>query len=29
MHTHDFHLTDDSRELVCVGHNRITYHRLG
>jgi WD40 repeat protein len=29
MHTHDFHLTDDSRELVCVGHNRITHHRLG
>jgi WD40 repeat protein len=29
MHTHDFHLTDDCRELVCVGHNRITRHTLG
>jgi WD40 repeat protein len=29
MHTHDFHLTDDCRELVCVGHNRITRHSLG
>ena len=29
MHTHDFHLTDDCRELVCVGHNRITRHALG
>lgn len=29
MHAHDFHLTDDGRELVCVGHNRVTQHRLG
>ena len=29
MHTHDFHLTDDCRELICVGHNRITRHALG
>jgi WD40 repeat protein len=29
MHAHDFHLTDDCRELVCVGHNRITQHTLG
>jgi WD40 repeat protein len=29
MHAHDFHFTDNSRELVCVGHNRITLHRLG
>jgi hypothetical protein len=29
MHVHDFHLTDDCKELVCVGHNRITVHKLG
>jgi WD40 repeat protein len=29
MHTHDFHLTDDCKQLVCVGHNRITVHSLG
>jgi WD40 repeat protein len=29
MHAHDFHLSDDGRELVSVGHNRITLHRLG
>jgi WD40 repeat protein len=29
MHTHDFHLTADCKELVCVGHNRITVHKLG
>jgi WD40 repeat protein len=29
MHTHDFDLTDDCKELVCVGHNRITVHKLG
>jgi WD40 repeat protein len=29
MHTHDFHLTADCTQLVCVGHNRITVHKLG
>lgn len=29
MHAHDFDLSDDCRDLVCVGHNRITVHRLG
>jgi WD40 repeat protein len=29
MHAHDFHLSEDCRELVCVGHNRITHHKLG
>jgi WD40 repeat protein len=29
MHTHDFHLNDDCTELVCVGFNRITVHKLG
>jgi WD40 repeat protein len=29
MHTHDFHLSADGTELICVGHNRITVHRLG
>ncbi len=29
MHVHDFDLTDDCKELVCVGHNRITVHMLG
>jgi WD40 repeat protein len=29
MHSHDFNLTDDCTELVCVGHNRITVHKLG
>jgi WD40 repeat protein len=29
MHTHDFHLTDDCKQLVCVGHNRVTVHTLG
>ena len=29
MHTHEFDLTDDCKELVCVGHNRITHHKLG
>jgi hypothetical protein len=29
MHVHDFHLTDDCKELVCVGHNRITVHKSG
>jgi len=29
MHAHEFHLSDDGRELICVGHNRITLHKLG
>jgi len=29
MHAHDFHLSEDCRELLSVGHNRITLHRLG
>lgn len=29
MHTHEFDLTDDCNEIVCVGHNRITHHKLG
>ena len=29
MHVHDFHLTGGLQELVCVGHNRITVHKLG
>ena len=28
MHTHDFHLTEDCRELVCVGHNRLARYAL-
>jgi WD40 repeat protein len=29
MHAHDFHLSADCKELVCVGHNRVTVHKLG
>lgn len=29
MHVHDFHLTDDCKEIVSVGHNRIMVHKLG
>jgi WD40 repeat protein len=29
MHVHDFDLSADCKELVCVGHNRITMHKLG
>jgi WD40 repeat protein len=29
MHVHDFDLTPDAKELVAVGHNRITIHKLG
>ena len=29
MHVHDFDMTPDADEIVCVGHNRITVHRLG
>lgn len=29
MHVHDFHMTDDCKELVCVGHNRMTVHKSG
>jgi WD40 repeat protein len=29
MHVHDFDLSPDACELVCVGHNRVTVHRLG
>ena len=28
MHAHDFHLTADCKELVCVGHNRLTVHKF-
>jgi WD40 repeat protein len=29
MHVHDFDLTDDCKEIVSVGHNRIMIHKLG
>jgi len=29
MHVHDFDLTDDCKEIVSVGHNRIMVHKLG
>ncbi len=29
MHVHDFALTADAKEIVAVGHNRITIHKLG
>jgi WD40 repeat protein len=29
MHVHDFDMSDDAKEIVSVGHNRITLHRLG
>jgi WD40 repeat protein len=29
MHVHDFDLTDDCKEIVTVGHNRIMVHKLG
>jgi WD40 repeat protein len=29
MHVHDFDLTDDCKEIVTVGHNRIVVHKLG
>jgi WD40 repeat protein len=29
MHVHDFDLSPDTKEIVCVGHNRITVHKLG
>ncbi len=28
MHVHDFEISDDAREILCAGHNRITIHRL-
>jgi WD40 repeat protein len=29
MHVHDFDLTDDCKEIVSVGHNRIMVHKMG
>jgi WD40 repeat protein len=29
MHVHEFDLSDDCTEIVSVGHNRITVHKLG
>ncbi|MFO0821871.1 MAG: hypothetical protein U0792_01935 [Gemmataceae bacterium] len=29
MHVHEIDMTDDAKEIVSVGHNRITWHRLG
>jgi hypothetical protein len=29
MHVHDFALSADCKEIVSVGHNRITIHKLG
>lgn len=29
MHVHDFDLSPDAKELVCVGHNKVTLHTLG
>ncbi len=29
MHVHDFDMTADAKEIVSVGHNRITIHKLG
>jgi WD40 repeat protein len=29
MHVHDFAMTADGKEIVCVGHNRIVVHKLG
>ena len=29
MHVHDFDMADDCKEIISVGHNRITVHRLG
>ncbi|MBA4187022.1 MAG: hypothetical protein C0467_03295 [Planctomycetaceae bacterium] len=29
MHVHDFEMTADAKEIVSVGHNRITIHKLG
>jgi WD40 repeat protein len=29
MHVHDFDISPDAKEIVAVGHNRITMHRLG
>lgn len=29
MHVHDFDLTNDCKEIVSVGHNRVILHKLG
>ena len=29
MHVHDFAMTDDCKEIVSVGHNRVVVHKLG